>query len=38
MASHIESECDPHLWSQVENLVRQRLHPEPGFVAAVPQP
>ena len=38
MASHIESECDPHLWSQVENLVRQRLQPDPGFVAAVPQP
>lgn len=38
MASHIESECDPHLWSQVEDLIRQRLHPELGFVAAVPQP
>ena len=38
MASHIESECDPHLWSEVENLVRQRLQPEPGFVAAVPLP
>jgi hypothetical protein len=22
---HMESECDPHLWSQVEALVRQRL-------------
>lgn len=22
---HMQSECDPHLWSQVENLVRQRL-------------
>jgi pimeloyl-ACP methyl ester carboxylesterase len=38
MASHIESECDPHLWSRVEDLVRQRLQPELGFVAAVPQP
>jgi pimeloyl-ACP methyl ester carboxylesterase len=38
MASHIESECDPHLWSRVEDLVRQRLQPEPGFMAAVPQP
>ena len=37
MASHIESECDPHLWSRVEDLVRQRLQPELGFVAAVPQ-
>ena len=22
---HMQSECDPHLWSQVENLVRQHL-------------
>lgn len=22
---HLESECDPHVWSQVEDLVRQRL-------------
>jgi pimeloyl-ACP methyl ester carboxylesterase len=22
---HMESECDPHLWSQIENMVRQRL-------------
>ena len=22
---HMQSECDPHLWSQVENLVRERL-------------
>jgi hypothetical protein len=22
---HMQSECDPHLWSQVENLIRQRL-------------
>jgi len=22
---HMQSECDPHLWSQVESLVRQRL-------------
>jgi hypothetical protein len=21
----MESECDPHLWSQIENMVRQRL-------------
>jgi hypothetical protein len=36
--SHAQSECDPHLWSQVEDLVRQRLQPEPGVVAANPQP
>jgi pimeloyl-ACP methyl ester carboxylesterase len=23
--SHMESECDPRLWSQIENLVRERL-------------
>lgn len=23
--SHMQSECDPHLWSQIEDLVRQRL-------------
>ena len=22
---HMQSECDPHLWSQVETMVRQRL-------------
>ncbi|HEV3513383.1 MAG TPA: hypothetical protein VGS05_16860 [Candidatus Sulfotelmatobacter sp.] len=34
--SHIESDCDPHIWSQVESLIRQRMGPEPGVVAAVP--
>jgi hypothetical protein len=34
---HMQSECDPHLWSQVENLVRQRLVP-PQDIAANPQP
>jgi len=34
---HAQSECDPHLWSQVETLVRQRLEPQPGTVAANPQ-
>jgi hypothetical protein len=24
---HMQSECDPHLWSQIETLVRQRLSP-----------
>lgn len=26
---HMQSECDPHVWIQIENLVRQRLLP-PG--------
>lgn len=34
--SHIESNCDPHIWSQVESLIRQRVEPEPGMVASVP--
>lgn len=24
---HMQSECDPHLWTQIETLVRQRLSP-----------
>jgi hypothetical protein len=36
--SHMQSECDPRLWSQVEDLIRQRLEPQPNAVAAVPQP
>jgi pimeloyl-ACP methyl ester carboxylesterase len=32
--SHMQSECDPHLWSQVENIVLQRLAP-PATTAAV---
>jgi len=35
---HMQSECDPHLWSQVENLMRQRLAPEPENLALVPAP
>jgi len=35
---HMESECDPHLWGQVENLVRERLAPEPTNLAANPLP
>ena len=31
--SHMQSECDPHLWGQVESLVRQRLAPEPEKLA-----
>ena len=36
--SHAQSECDPHIWAQVEDLVRQRLQPEPSAVAVNPQP
>jgi pimeloyl-ACP methyl ester carboxylesterase len=36
--SHAQSECDPHLWAQVEDLVRQRMEPQPGTVAVIPQP
>jgi hypothetical protein len=35
---HMQSECDPHLWSQVETLVRQRLGPEPDKLAGIPRP
>lgn len=34
--SHIESNCDPHIWSQVETLIRERTQPEPGIVASAP--
>ena len=33
---HMQSDCDPRLWSQVENLVRQRVGAEGGTLAAVP--
>jgi pimeloyl-ACP methyl ester carboxylesterase len=25
---HMQSECDPHVWSQIENLLKQRLAPQ----------
>ena len=31
---HMQSECDPHLWSQIENLVSRRLSPQPASTAA----
>lgn len=34
--SHLQSNCDPHLWSQVEGLVRQRMEPQPATVGAIP--
>lgn len=36
--NHAQSECDPRLWAQVEDLVRQRIEPQPGTIAAIPQP
>jgi hypothetical protein len=35
---HMQSECDPHLWGEVEGLVRQRLEPEPEKLALIPTP
>lgn len=37
---HMQSECDPHLWSQIENLVRQRLSSrvDTAAAASAPQP
>jgi pimeloyl-ACP methyl ester carboxylesterase len=34
---HMQSECDPHVWSQIETMVRQRLSP-PTTAAAVSAP
>jgi pimeloyl-ACP methyl ester carboxylesterase len=36
--SHMQAECDPHIWTQVENLVRERMTPEPNRLAANPAP
>jgi len=46
--SHLQSQCDPRLWTQVETLVRetlvreamprQRMEPQPATVASIPQP
>ena len=33
---HMQSECDPRLWSQVEGLVRQRMEPQPATAVAIP--
>lgn len=30
---HMQSECDPHLWTQIESMVRQRLAPQPTSAA-----
>jgi hypothetical protein len=35
---HVQSECDPNLWSQIQSLVMQRLSASATAVAANPQP
>jgi pimeloyl-ACP methyl ester carboxylesterase len=35
---HMQSDCDPHVWSQIENLVRQRLSPPTTAAEVNPQP
>ena len=35
---HMQSECDPHIWTQVEDLMLERMQPEPENVAANPAP
>jgi pimeloyl-ACP methyl ester carboxylesterase len=34
---HMQSECDPHLWGRVEDLVHQRIEPALGVAAIHPQ-
>ncbi len=34
--SHMQSQCDPQLWNQVETLVRQHMEPAPTAVATLP--
>lgn len=36
--SHMQSQCDPHLWGEVESLLLQHLAPEPGVMASNPHP
>ena len=34
--SHMQSQCDPRLWSQVEGLVRQHMEPPPAAIQTTP--
>jgi hypothetical protein len=34
---HMQSECDPHLWTQVEDLMLHRMEPPIGIVAVLPE-
>lgn len=36
--SHAQSECDPNIWSRVEGLVRERIHPRPSVGSIQAQP
>jgi hypothetical protein len=36
--THMQSQCDPRLWSQVETLIRQHMAPRPIAAAALPHP
>lgn len=38
MADHLESECDPHIWNQIADLVHQTMQATPTALAANPQP
>jgi len=33
---HMQSECDPHIWTQVEDMLRNRMEPEPRSASANP--
>jgi pimeloyl-ACP methyl ester carboxylesterase len=33
MPSHVQSQCDPHIWNQVEQLVRERMEPSAAIAA-----
>lgn len=35
MSSHMQSQCDPHLWNQVEQLIREKMEPA-ASIASVP--
>lgn len=34
--SHLQSQCDPRLWTQVETLMRQRMEPQPATAGEIP--
>lgn len=34
--NHLQSQCDPRLWTQVEGLVLQQMAPQPATIAAIP--
>jgi pimeloyl-ACP methyl ester carboxylesterase len=38
MRDHLESECDPHVWNQIADLVRQSTEGTIGALAANPHP